>query len=89
MHLGHEKYYSWVHCETEIIGGVGGGRNGHHLIGGNVRLSSAVGISSSDCEHPGLFFLLLPCSPSLAFGLALWLLEVCASRGRHIPRFGV
>lgn len=53
-----------------------------------MRLSSAVGVSSSDCEHPGLFFL-LPCSPSLALGLALWLLEVCASRGRHIPVFGV
>lgn len=33
-----------------------------------MRLSSALGISPSHCEHPGLFFLLLPCSPSLALG---------------------
>lgn len=65
------------------------GWNGHHMMGGNVRLSSAVGKSPAHCEHPGLFFLFLPCSPSLAFGLALQLFEFCPAHGRHMPVSGL
>lgn len=68
VHLRDEKCCSGVRYETGITEGAGAGWNGHDMMGGNVRLSSAGGISPSHCEHPGLFFLLLPCSPPLALG---------------------
>ena len=50
------RCHSWVRCETEIIGGLRGGRNGQHLIGGNMRLSSIVSISSFHVELSIFFF---------------------------------